>query len=70
MLGGWDHFLRVRDVGVVIDLAVHDLDIMRYITGAEITRIFAETERRIHSSHEDLLAGMTRMNDGTVNAVY
>ena len=60
---------RVRDVGVVIDLAVHDLDIMRYITGAEITRIFAETERRIHSSHEDLLAGMTRMSDGTVGTL-
>src|SRR5512135_2518903 len=33
---------RVQDVGVVIDLAVHDLDVMRYITGAEVVRVYAE----------------------------
>jgi predicted dehydrogenase len=36
-------------MGVVIDLAVHDLDVMRFVSGAEITRVFAETERHIHS---------------------
>ena len=40
---------RVQDVGVVIDLAVHDLDVMRYVSGPEIVRVYAETERRIHS---------------------
>jgi predicted dehydrogenase len=60
---------RVRDVGVVIDLAVHDLDIMRYITGAEVTRVFAETERRIHSTREDLLSGLIRLDDGTVGTL-
>ncbi len=57
---------RVQDVGVVIDLAVHDLDIIRYITQAEVTRLYAETERRIHSVHEDLLNGLARLEDGTV----
>ena len=60
---------RITDVGVVIDLAVHDLDVMRYITGAEISRAFAETERRIHSSHEDLLTGLVRLDDGTVGTL-
>lgn len=60
---------RVRDVGVVIDLAVHDVDVMRYITGAEIGRIYAETERRIHSTHEDLLSGLLRLSDGTVGTL-
>ncbi|MFQ5577059.1 MAG: Gfo/Idh/MocA family oxidoreductase [Anaerolineae bacterium] len=60
---------RVQDVGVVIDLAVHDLDIMRFITGAEVVRVFAETERRIHSAHEDLLSGLVRLSDGTVGAL-
>jgi UDP-N-acetylglucosamine 3-dehydrogenase len=60
---------RVKDVGVVIDLAVHDLDVMRYITGAEISRVFAETERRIHSSREDLLTGLARLDDGTVGTL-
>jgi predicted dehydrogenase len=60
---------RIKDVGVVIDLAVHDLDVMRYITGAEVIRAYAETERRIHSSHEDLLSGLVRMDDGTVGTL-
>jgi predicted dehydrogenase len=60
---------RIRDVGVVIDLAVHDLDVMRYVTGAEIERAYAETERRIHSTHEDLLTGLVRLDDGTVGTL-
>jgi predicted dehydrogenase len=54
---------RIRDVGVVIDLATHDLDIMRYLTGLDPIRVFAETEQRIHTDHEDLLLGMLRFPD-------
>ena len=57
---------RINDVGVVIDLAVHDLDIIRYVTQAEITRIYAETECGIHSKFEDLMSGLVRLSDGTV----
>lgn len=60
---------RIQDVGVVIDLAVHDLDVMRYVTGSEVVRVYAETERRIHSTHEDLLAGLVRLEDGTVGTL-
>ncbi len=60
---------RVKDVGVVIDLAVHDLDVMRYITGADVVRVFAETERRIHSTQEDLMHSLIRMDDGTVGSL-
>jgi len=60
---------RVKDVGVVIDLAVHDLDVMRYITGAEIQRVYAKTERRIHSTREDLLSGLVRLDDGIVGTL-
>jgi UDP-N-acetylglucosamine 3-dehydrogenase len=54
---------RVRDVGVVVDLGPHDLDLMRFITGAEPTRVYAETERRIHTAHEDLLTGLLRFDN-------
>ena len=60
---------RIKDVGVVIDLAVHDLDVMRFVTGAEVARVYAETERRIHSTHEDLLSGLVRLEDGTVGTL-
>jgi len=55
---------RVRDVGVVIDLAPHDLDLMRFLTGMDPFRLYAETERRIHTEHEDLLLGILRFPDG------
>jgi UDP-N-acetylglucosamine 3-dehydrogenase len=60
---------RIQDVGVVIDLAVHDLDVMRYVTGAEVVRIYAETQQQIHSTREDLVSGLVRLDDGTVGTL-
>ena len=57
---------RIRDVGVVIDLAVHDLDIIRYLTGSEVKRLYAETDRKIHSSNEDLVKALLRLEDGSL----
>jgi predicted dehydrogenase len=57
---------RIRDVGVVVDLAPHDLDIMRYLVGSEPVRIYAETERRIHTDHEDLFNGIMKFANGVV----
>jgi len=54
---------------VVIDLAVHDLDVMRFITDQDIVRVYAETERQIHSKHEDLLTGLVRLEDNTVGTL-
>jgi len=56
---------RIRDVGVVVDLAPHDLDVMRFITGDEIVHVFAETEQQIHTAHEDLVLGMVRFRHGS-----
>ena len=57
---------RIRDVGVTLDLATHDIDIMRYLADSEVQRVYAETQRQIHSTHEDLLLGVLRfMNQVT-----
>jgi predicted dehydrogenase len=50
----------------VLDLATHDLDVLRYLIGSEVTRVFAETEQRIHTAHEDLLSGLVRFANGVV----
>jgi UDP-N-acetylglucosamine 3-dehydrogenase len=55
---------RVRDVGVVVDLATHDLDLMRYLTGSDPLRIYAETEKRINTDLEDLVVGLLRFPGG------
>ena len=60
---------RIRDVGVVVDLGPHDLDIMRYLIGSEPVRIHAETERRIHTEHEDLFNGTMKFANGVVGVL-
>jgi predicted dehydrogenase len=34
-----------------------------------MVRVYAETERRIHSQYEDLLTGLVRLDDGTVGTL-
>jgi len=46
---------RVRDVGVVKDLATHDLDLVRWLGGAPIERVAAQTQHRMGREHEDLV---------------
>jgi UDP-N-acetylglucosamine 3-dehydrogenase len=60
---------RVRDVGVVIDLAAHDLDVMRWLIGGEATRVSAETAQRIHTDHEDLFSGLLRFEGGEIGVL-
>jgi len=60
---------RIRDVGVVVDLAPHDVDIMRFLTGSDVTRVYAEIEQRIHTNHEDLVWGTLRFADGSVGGL-
>ncbi len=57
---------RIRDVGVVIDLATHDIDISRYLLGSEPIRIYAETARRIHTDHEDMLSALLRFENNAL----
>jgi len=57
---------RIRDVGVTIDLATHDVDILSFIAGERPVRIAAETAQRVHESHEDLLFGLLSFPSGTV----
>jgi predicted dehydrogenase len=55
---------RIRDVGVTIDLATHDVDILSWIAGERPSRVYAETAQRIHAEHEDLLFGLLHFPSG------
>jgi len=57
---------RIGDVGVVIDLATHELNLLEYLTGSRVESVYAEIEREIHVKHEDLLTGILRFADGTI----
>jgi predicted dehydrogenase len=60
---------RIRDVGVVLDLAPHDIDVMRYLLESEVTRVHAETESRLATEREDMLAGTLRFANGVVGVL-
>lgn len=60
---------RIRDVGVVIDLATHDLDVMRDVVGADIARVYAEAEQRIHTEYEDLLDAVLKFDNGVIGVL-
>jgi UDP-N-acetylglucosamine 3-dehydrogenase len=49
--------------GVALDLATHDIDVMRYLTGSEIGRVYAETSHPLRSLGEDLLCATLRFDD-------
>jgi predicted dehydrogenase len=55
---------RVRDVGVVKDLATHDLDLVRWLGGAPVERVSAETQCRSDRQHEDLLLATGCLENG------
>ena len=57
---------RIRDVGVTIDLATHDVDICSWIAGERPVRVHAETAQRIHADHEDLLFGLLHFPSGVI----
>ena len=55
---------RIRDVGVTVDLATHDADMLSWIAGERPTRVYAELAQRKHASHEDLLFGLLHFPSG------
>lgn len=60
---------RIRDVGVVADLATHDLDVMTYLLGRRVLRMYAETHRKINTQHEDMLNAVLKFEDGVIGVL-
>jgi predicted dehydrogenase len=60
---------RIRDVGVVIDLATHDLDVMDHLVASEVQHLYAETEQRIHTDHEDILNALLKFDSGVLGVL-
>jgi UDP-N-acetylglucosamine 3-dehydrogenase len=55
---------RIGDVGVVKDTAIHDIDVMRYISGEDPTGIYAKTGNMKHRKFEDYAQIMLTYEDG------
>lgn len=57
---------RILDVGVASDLATHELDMMRYLTGTEVAHLSAEVSQVLHPTHEDIVFGLLRFENGVL----
>ena len=55
---------RVRDVGVIMDLGVHDIDILRYLVASPVETVYALSGRRIHEKFEDHANVLLRFANG------
>lgn len=60
---------RIEDVGVILDMATHDIDVMRALVGVGVERVFAEVERKAHASCEDLLSATMRFSNGVIGVL-
>lgn len=56
---------RVRDIGVLMDLGVHDIDILRYIADSPVESVYALSGRRVHEKFEDHANVLLRFENGT-----
>lgn len=57
---------RIADVGVVMDLATHDIDLTAWVTGQAYTSISARTVSRSGRPHEDMVAAVGQLQDGSM----
>ncbi len=59
---------RIADVGVVKDLATHDIDLTAWVAGQPFTSVSARVAHRSGREHEDLVAIVGQLANGTVTS--
>lgn len=55
---------RIADVGVVMDLATHDIDLTAWVTGRDYANVSARTVSRSGRPHEDMVSAVASLGDG------
>jgi UDP-N-acetylglucosamine 3-dehydrogenase len=61
--------VRIGDVGVVKDTAIHDIDALRYLLGEEASAVFAQTGSLRKRPYEDYAEIMLRFKGGTTGFI-
>lgn len=59
---------RIADVGVVMDLATHDIDSTAWVSGCDFATVSARTANKSGRAHEDLVAAVCQLTDGTATS--
>lgn len=56
---------RVSDIGVIKDLATHDIDTVMWLTSQRYRNVSAQTGKKDGHTFEDLVAAIGKLEDGT-----
>ena len=59
---------RIADVGVIKDLATHDIDLTAWVAGSAYTSISARTAHKSGRPHEDLVAATGLLANGIITS--
>ncbi|MDK8602514.1 Gfo/Idh/MocA family oxidoreductase [Trueperella bernardiae] len=57
---------RIADVGVVKDLATHDVDLTAWVAGSKYASISAQTAHRAEREYEDLVTASGKLENGVL----
>lgn len=56
---------RIRDVGIIIDLGTHDIDIMSYLYGERVKQVYALAGTVVHSYEDHAIITLKFHNDSS-----
>lgn len=59
---------RIADVGVIKDLATHDIDLTAWVTQQEYVSVNARTAHRSGRPHEDMVLAVGTLSGGTITS--
>lgn len=60
---------RIKDTGVILDLAPHDVDLLYFLMPGQIKRIFVEAAQVLHEKYEDIAVSLLRFSDGVIGVL-
>lgn len=59
---------RIADVGVVMDLATHDIDLTAWVTQQDFTRVSAHTAHQAGREYEDMISVVGQLSGGAITS--
>lgn len=60
---------RINDVGVVIDLATHDIDLYEYLLETKVVCVKSVTKKCFHPKHEDYVVSLMDLKNGATGVL-
>ncbi|MFN7172704.1 MAG: Gfo/Idh/MocA family oxidoreductase [Fimbriimonadaceae bacterium] len=61
--------VRIQDVGAILDLAIHDIDLLHYLTGSSVSSLHGELHSKVQKGREDLVSALMRYDNGVVGVL-